>query len=198
MTDVQNTSADAAESRKVAEHDWLAPDGQAVDDIEAATGYRYRQVIGAGGDFAYQIPGAVAGSVQTMLALFGTKTKAINWSSQLRGTDRRMPIDVAALAGRFAEIADGQWPEREGGGGGRGYDLEKLYAAFADVMGRKKKPINETKVRGALAEGGTIGGQALDAKQYRAAIMKVDGVRTAYDRLMGNTTRLDDIADDFA
>lgn len=177
---------------KKADYRWLNARGEEVEDIEVATGVSYEPV--AGGRAVWQIPGAVLGSVQTMLALAGAKI-------ELRNAGRG-EAEVGEGGGpanrRIAACVAGDWGARSGGGGGggRGYDLDKLADAIADVMTRKKKNFNREKVRAALENGGMIGGHALEAKAYRAALVAMVGVREAYDRLMGRQTKVEDIADD--
>lgn len=179
--------------RKIADHFWLAADGSAVEDIEKAAGYRYQEEV-TGGRMDYIVPGILVGTVQGMFALFGAKTKAINWSSQLR-TENDGRLDISALQAKFAKVRDGAWPEREGGG--FRYDLDKLADALVAVLTKKKKPANRDKIRAAMEAGGSIGGKSLDAKDYVKTVASVDGVKGEYDRLMGRSTDIASIGDDF-
>lgn len=139
----------AEKSRKVAEHAYVDAAGAKVA-IEKATGISYALVANADKGvekteaFVYQIPGAVAGSPVTMLALFGGRTKATNESSsnrQNRAKGESEIDDRQAVADWFGELADGVWPADERTRGPR-YDMDRLAEAAVTVylaMGKKVK-----------------------------------------------------------
>lgn len=177
-TDTTTVAAVAAAKReKQATHYWLGADGaDKVGDKwleqEAATGYRYASE--AGWTFEYQVPGAVIGSVATMLALFGAKTLAINTASAARQADADQKD---ALVSRFTkELFDGHWAD-ERTGGGRAYDEETIIAAVVSV-GAKAGADNE-KVKAKIAA--TPGG----LQAYAKAAMTNPQVRAAYDKIKG-------------
>lgn len=124
--------AENGESRKVAEHGYVGPDGGEVDTINEATGISYTHVRD-GWDFAWQIPGAEAGDPQTLLAVFGAKTLATNTTS---GARQRDEDEQEALVERFGNLEKGVWRERAEGGGGRGpkYDKDVLAAALIETF----------------------------------------------------------------
>lgn len=124
----QKAAAEAAaenspESRKVAEHGYVGPDGSPVDSIDEATGISYLHVRDKW-NFTYQIPGAVVASPATLLAVFGAKTLATNTTS---GARQRGEDEQKALVDRFSSVDEGTWRERsEGGGRGPKYDKDVL------------------------------------------------------------------------
>lgn len=129
-----------ATTRKAADHSYIDTSGNKVERIEQAAGIKYVDLRTGGGEFAYIVPDAAPGSVQTMLAIFGAKTLATNSASAARqardkGADDAPANDVAGIAERFDELAEGQWAERaEGAPRGPKYDREVL----ADVLAQQK------------------------------------------------------------
>lgn len=198
-----------ADDNKTPKHQWLL-DGQSVDAIEKANGIAYND---NGESFVWTLPGATAGTPQTMLALFGARTLATNTVSAQYGpkanpADKVRPrkadaaeTDVAALRDRFAAITTGDWGAERGGGGSIGYNLDDLCEALGQVVTAAGAPFNAEKVRATLETGGTYRGQALDAKAYRKAIYDVAGVKEAYQALRAAkrpAVAVEDVADEFA
>lgn len=148
----QGASAPQPFKRKIAERDYLGPDGSVVDDEEEAAGVRYTQ-LASGKSIDILIPNASPGSVQTMLAAFGAKTWVGNLVSQFKG-------DLGAVQGRVSELADNNWPGRAPGEGPVSkINLDALAVAMALVA-------EET---GKLKEGDS-------ADEYKArARAKIDG-----------------------
>lgn len=123
MSDQTQTNGDSPEPRKVAEHAYIKPDGSEADSINEATGISYSHVRD-GWDFSWQIPGAVAGSPQTLGALFGFRTLATNTTS---GARQRGEDEHEALIERFGNVEQGIWRERaEGVARGPKYDKDVL------------------------------------------------------------------------
>ena len=197
----------------MATHQFVDANMQVVD-IENAKGIRYSPKDKATESdtwFTYLI----TPEARDMLAAFGAKTLATNTVSSFyeglpkgapKGTQRARKADgpaddVSGLAERFAAIVAGEWgAERGGGGGGVGYNLEDLLAALTDVMAEAGTAVNQDKVAAALRDGGTFKGAALDAKQYRKAVIGVEGVRARYEAIRAAkqpTVTADEVADEF-
>ena len=185
---------------QVADHEFLDDDGNITKDVTKGVGYRYIDKA-TGRAMDYFLPEASAGHPLTMFGLFGAKTKAVNWSSSIRGAgdNRESTVDVDLLAAKFAQVAQDVWPSDAGGGGGFKYNLDKLTEALGMVLTAAGKPFDFDKVRKAMEDGGSIGGVALDAAQYRSKVAAIEGVRAAYDSLTGKTVSVDEAAseDDF-
>lgn len=103
-------------------------------DIERATGCRYVSVSDGknGKTLDLQMPGAVAGSVQTMCALFGWSTQATAAATSNRervaNDPERFADDTDAVAERWSRLVDGDWGAKAGGGG-LAIDTAVLYDA---------------------------------------------------------------------
>lgn len=174
-------TATAPESTKregKAEHGYVDAAGNAVDKIEAATGISYKN-LATGKVFVYQIPGAQVGAEATMLALFGSKTKATNTASGVRNDkkDPGTPEDEdAAIAEFFGELKPGNWPGDRGGGGARAIDIELLIEALAGQFKAEKKPFDADKYRVKLT----------DDADYRKKVYGLDSVKGRYMLLRAN------------
>lgn len=198
----------------MAKHILIDAAREVTDDQAKAVGVRYFPGDKAEGEsFEYMIPGATAGSPQTMVAVLGVKTLMTNTVSSFyealpkgapKGSARPRKADapasdLAGLADRFAAIVDGDWGAERGGGGGVGYNLEDLLDAIDQTYQALGTQINRDKVSNGLANGGTYKGQALDAKAYRKAMISIEGVRAAYEAIRAAkapTTAPEDAADD--
>lgn len=198
----------------MAKHVYLDQTGEVTDDQAKAVGVRYFPGDKAEGEsFTYAIPGAVAGSPQTMIAVLGTKTLMTNTVSSFyealpkgapKGSARPRKAeapasDIAGLEDRFAAIVDGDWGAERGGGGGVGYNLDDLLDAIDQTYSALGVNINRDKVANGLANGGDYKKQALDAKAYRKAMISIEGVRAAYEAIRAAkapTTAPEDAADD--
>lgn len=173
--------------RKVAEKEFIDASG-AVVPIEQATGILYKS-LADGKTFSYQIPEAVAGSPQTMIALFGATTLATNKASQNRNgsDDDKYDSDVDAIADRFSAIVTGDWGT-ERGGGGRGINADVLLEAIRSAITMDDAKAAKVKAR-------------LDSDaEYRRTMRNHEQVRGKYDELMAArrpaiTTALDDLLD---
>lgn len=132
MTDVQTSK-----KRKLAEHSYIDLQGNEVEQVEQATGIHYLH-IAAGSEFEYQIPGAVAGSPQTMLAAFGGRTLATNEASQVKQKHGAKADPVANIRERFDGINSGTWVDRTREG--FTVNLDALTQALIDAMVADGKP----------------------------------------------------------
>lgn len=182
-TATTETAAAKAKREKQATHYWLASDGsdkQVIDgkvtdkwlEQEQATGYRY--VSESGFKFDYQVPGALIGSVTTMLALFGAKTLAINTASAARQADADQ---LEALNSRFTkELYEGHWAD-ERTGGGRAYDEETIIAAVVQVAGSKGATPENVAAKIKALPGGlqAYAKNAMTNPQVNAAYNKIKG-----------------------
>jgi len=144
-----------AKRAKRAEHDYLDASGAVVDEQEAATGCRYKDVAtGKVADF--QVLGVKAGSVAAMLAAFGLKTLMTNTASGNRNTPTGESTgidDVTAIVNRLGELKDGQWAApSEGGVRGPKYDNAVLATIFAEFMEKKGKTVDVAKVEEKLTD----------------------------------------------
>lgn len=129
--------------QQVAKHYLLLPDGTVTKDIEEATGIRYEDITSKE-VFDFQLAGAEPGKPITMLALFGSKTKATNEASQYRqAVDRGDEVDVesqvVAIREAFAMIETGVWREKSEGGFAR-IDRAALAQAIIDVKQAANAP----------------------------------------------------------
>lgn len=157
----------ATNKPRIAEHDWIDANGDVVESIEEATGIKYRQ-LATDESMTWQIPGAVPGSIQTMMAAFGARTKATNSTLAAREKRKRdntfTTSDVAHMKEIFAQIQVGQWGAPSEGGVKRGpkYDLDVLTAvicAMIEAEGGSPDPLkirakcgdSPAYVRGAIA-----------------------------------------------
>lgn len=156
MSNTEQAPASEPKRAKTAFHDYVDAAGNPVD-IEKATGFRYQPAALVGKDdkgnpvydrtgpaFAYQIPGAQPGSVQTMLAVFGADTLSTNTRSgayQQRGKVADPAADIAAIAARFAEgeLKDGQWATPGEGARGPKYDRDVLAACIIEQIEADRK-----------------------------------------------------------
>lgn len=163
-----NTDQEETKTRKLADHGLIGADGAAVDEQEKATGVTYKD-LATGQVATYQIPGAVAGSVQTMLAIFGAKTLATNTASANKQND--YPVgNVEAINTRFAAIVDGDWGVERGGGGGVRIDIDLLVEALAVQFKREKQPFDPDKYRTKITED----------EAYRKRVFGLDSVKAQY------------------
>ncbi|HXV74199.1 MAG TPA: hypothetical protein VD713_05660 [Sphingomonadales bacterium] len=182
------TADTAAKVERKAAHAWLLPDGVETKAIASATGASYTDKA-TGESASYQIPGAVAGSVTTMLACFGLRTLMTNTASQARQARDRGEADVGGdvenIRERLAEIKDGAWgAERAGGGLGRGINIPALVDAIEEVATKKRKPFDRAVVLQRVTE---------DAK-YRRDVKAIPEVLVAYTKRTSTGKSLDDVS----
>lgn len=171
-----------ATREKQANHKLVDAAGSPVEDWEKATGIVYEDVKTKEA-FNFQIPGAQPGSVQTMFALFGARTRATNTASANRNADEASGIsDVAAIRAVFDGVKDGDWNASRGGGGFQ-IDLDKLCEAIGIVKKRAKQPFDAAATLARLTA----------EKAYKDAAMSVADVKAEYGRLTakGGTTIAD-------
>lgn len=174
-------AAAAGDSKKpsVAEHDWINAAGDVVDDLELATGIKYRDKS-TGEYFTYQIPLAEPGKVQTMFAVWGARTKAINTGSaarQKRKSDADFNAsDVAHMTATFAGIVDGTWEAAGERKRGPAYDLDVLADAIVFVLTNAGATPNHDKIRAKLG----------DDVSYRSGAMKMPEVLQEYNARKGS------------
>jgi hypothetical protein len=177
-------TTETAKTRKVADHFYLDASGNVVEEQEKATGIRY-QVVATKENFDFQVPGAVPGSVQTMIALFGAKTLAINTASQNRQDPESDVTDPVAISERFSLIKDGDWGVSRGGGGGARIDIDLLIEALGQVYKKEKKPFDPDKYGTAIR----------DNEEYRKKVFSNLAVKARYMTLKaekaGGTAGLD-------
>lgn len=140
MADITTNEAD--ESRSIAQHEFIATAGGEKVSIEQAVGIRYIDRA-SGSKFEWIIPDAKAGSPQTMLALFGSKTKATNETSRVRqrlnGPQTAAEPQLEALDEVFESISNGVWREKAEGGGGSRTDKGVLADVLIEMLGTTAK-----------------------------------------------------------
>ena len=113
-TETETTTKNSA----VAKHFLLTSTGEVTEKEEEATGIRYVS-LASGRTLDFQVPGAVAGTPQTMGAVFGFKTLATNEASAMRQKEGPNSDQIGAIEERFALISTGQWVDRTREGGPR-------------------------------------------------------------------------------
>lgn len=142
MTDT--TTNDADPKKSVAKHELIAAPGGEHTTMTAAAGIRYTDKA-TGEVFEFMIPGAVAGSPQTMLALFGAKTKATNEASRVRNGDKGdSQAQLEAIDEVFANIANGVWREKAEGSSGTRTDKVLLAQVLVTALGEKAQGTVDT------------------------------------------------------
>lgn len=171
-----------AKREQKAKHSYLAADGSVTKDMLEATGIRYEDVA-TGETFDWQIPGATAGSPQTMVAVFGSKTLATNEASQVRqAVGRGEDVDgseVEGILARFALIESGTWREASEGGVGKKVDRDVLAAAIVEAQAALGNTRDLADVRQKLDD---------NTKFFRDA-RKAEDVRAIYDAKMGRVAK---------
>ena len=132
-----DTAISAKEEKKPVA-DKMFVDGAGLEaEIEKATGLSYKS-LASGTTYVYPIPGAKAGDVITMLALFGATTLATNTASFNRNSAKaedRFADDSEAVKARFERIVEGDWGTRAGGG--VGVDVQVLFDAITEITGEE-------------------------------------------------------------
>ena len=137
---------DVVETKReaVAKHELIAEAGGEHTSIDKAVGIRYTDRK-SGQVFEYLIPGAVAGSPATMLALFGAKTKATNEASRIRnGEGGDAQAQFEALDEVFGNISQGVWREKAEGGSGSRTDRALLATVLVEMLGEKAQGTVDT------------------------------------------------------
>ena len=175
MTDT--TTNDKATREAVAKHELIAAPGGDHSDMQTAVGIRYTDKS-SGEKFEYIIPGAVAGTPLTMLALFGAKTKATNETSRVRngaGGDHKAQLE--ALDEVFESISNGVWREKAEGGGGSRTDKDVLAQVLLDQLGTQAKGDHAYYVQ-----------RLTDEKGYVQKVMSNDSIKDEYRKRVGKTS----------
>ena len=172
------TAPEKAKRTQLAEHEFIDANGAVQEQIEHATGIRYTDKL-TGAVFSYQIPDAVAGSVGTMLALFGAKTKATNAASAARQARERSSdfthTDVEYIASIFDAIKDGQWEVPGEGKREPKYDLDVLTDVIVELLAASGKTQDREKMRAKLES---------DIKFRRGALARPE-IKQAYNDKVG-------------
>ena len=178
--------------RKVADHFWLNAAGEVVEDIEDATGIRYKDAA-SGKAFDYQAKPNT--DSLRMFGLFGMRTLATNEASAARQKDGGSDDQLAAIAERFAFIDGtdgtgngGKWVDRTREGGAR-WDLAVLATAAVNVLERIGK-LTDDEAKGKAYE--RFLAQMTDYKAKVTTIRSVEGVEAEYKRLQGKTAKTAD------
>ncbi len=173
--------------RQVAKHSLLDSAGNIVEEMEAATGFRYLD-IASGETFDYQLK--ANSDALRMLALFGGRTLATNEASAERQKDGGSAEQLTAIKDRFALLDTGVWVDRTREGGPR-IDQAILASAVLDVMvaaGKAQEDERAARVAKLLEN------WAADPKKVTVA-HSVPQVRDQYAKLTGKTARtVDDLA----
>jgi hypothetical protein len=178
------TTKDKRES--VAKHELIAVAGGEHTEIAKATGIRYTDRT-SGTIFEYLIPNAVAGSAQTMLALFGAKTKATNEASRVRnGQNGDVVAQFEAIDEVFENITNGVWREKAEGGGGSRTDkavLAQVLVSFLEAAGKLNGTVDTYQNRLETEDG------------YMKKVLSNSEIKSAYNKAVGKTgAAADDLA----
>lgn len=186
MTDTTTNEAVAEKRAAVAKHELITAPGGEHTAIDKATGIRYTDRA-SGQVFEYMIPDAVAGSAQTMLALFGAKTKATNEASRVRnGQDGDVTAQFEAIDEVFENITKGIWREKAEGGGGSRTDkavLAQVLVQWLEGQGKLNGTVDTYQNRLETEDG------------YMKKVLSNDEVRSAYRKRMNKTgPAADDLA----
>ena len=179
MTDTTTNETPAATTRaSVAKHELIEAPGGEHTSIDKALGIRYTDRE-SGQVFEYMIPGAVAGSPATMLALFGAKTKATNEASRVRnGKDGDTTAQFEAIDEVFENITKGVWREKAEGGGGSRTDKAVLAAVlveFLEQAGKLNGTVDTYQNRLETEDG------------YMKKVLSNDAIKSAYRKRVGKT-----------
>ncbi len=188
MTDTQVANAEPAK-RKLADHAYVNAANAKVA-IAEGTGIQYKSLADAW-EFGWQIPGASAGSPQTMVALFGARTLSINETSAARQNDQDQ---LAALNSRFGDLANGVWREHaEGAVRGPKFDKDILAVCIVESLGDAAKGDAEY-YRAKLGTESDTEEQASAARKYYAKIRTKTKIMAAYYTALGRDQDDTDIA----
>lgn len=146
MTDVQTTNGKKRPPKKpIAEHELVDAQGNAVEEVESAQGYRYTLL--ANSDTFDWYWSQANDDEKRMLALFGAKTLATNETSQVRNNLKGAgsPAEqMESLRERFSVLRGGSWDRpSDGTGAVTKIDKTALATAIVDVLIAKGK-ITET------------------------------------------------------
>lgn len=193
---VETEVSDATSKRAVAKHYLLNAAGQVVEKEEEATGIRYVH-LSTGRTLDYQVPGAVAGTPQTMGAVFGFKTLATNEASAMRQKEGDNSDQVGAIEERFALIDTGQWVDRTREGGPR-TDKDLLSQAGINIMQAARVADGQPAYTEAeyQAEVSKLRAKMEADSKVVTLVGKVAGVSAEYAKLAGKSTKtVSDLAD---
>lgn len=164
------------ERKAVAKHELIAAAGGEHTSMDKAIGIRYTDK--ASNDvFEFLIPDAVAGSPQTMLALFGAKTKATNEASRIRNGEKGdSQAQLEAIDEIFQNIAKGVWREKAEGGGGSRTDKALLAQVLVEALGEKAQGTVDTYQNRLETD-----------EAYYKKVWSNDAVKSEYKRRKGQT-----------
>lgn len=185
-TETPAAAPEKAKSRdSVAKHELIAEPGGEHTSIDKAVGIRYVDKRDANYKFEYMIPGGVAGSPATMLALFGAKTKATNEASRVRnGQGGDITAEFEAIDEAFANIDKGIWREKAEGGGGSRTDKALLAQCLVEALGEKAQGTVDTYQHRLETE-----------EAYYKKVWSNEAVKAEYKRRKGTTgTAISDLA----
>ncbi len=207
MTDTTVAAPAAPTKAATAVRDWINPAGQPVDagKENEATGLRYIHLATAkrikpdynpetdpapaGSVFEHQFGNA--GSIETMLAIFGGLTLAGNVvNTATNGPKGDKTADVIPLISeRFAELAKGVWADRAGGVGGVRYDKDLLSQTIATVKGETDPAPYLAKMATKVdpKTGATVADDHKGAISYGAYALRNPTVADAYAKASGKT-----------
>ncbi len=193
MNDTAGTAAPApaakAKRESKGDHAYLNSAGAVVESIEEATGISYKDVA-TGDTFTYQIPGAEAGKVVTMFAIFGAKTRATNAASAARQKRDRdasyLQSDVDYVTETFGETTDGTWAIAGEGARAPSYDDELLADVIVELIEASGKTQDRNKVVDKLK----------NDKKYRAGAIANPQIKSAYFAKVGRDMSIDALAVD--
>lgn len=165
-----------------AKHEYLDAGGSPTKAMSEACGVKYTD-IATGENFEFLIPGATAGSPQTMLAVFGAKTLATNEASQVRQAVARGEevegSEVDGIIARFDLLEKGTWREVGEGRIGVKVDRDALAAAIVEAQAKLGKTRDLLEIRQRLDD---------DVAFFRKA-RKADDVTAIYNAKVGKETK---------
>jgi len=189
MTETETETT--ASKRAVAKHYLLTSTGEVTENEGEATGIRYVS-LASGRTFDYQVPGATAGSPQSMLAVFGAKTLATNEASAMRQKEGDSSDQVGAIEERFALIDTGQWVDRTREGGPR-TDRDALATAAVQILSEAEaakeggRPFDAATMATKVAE--LRAKIEADPTKMVSFLGKITGVSARYAQLVGKATK---------
>lgn len=208
MTDVQTAETGKTKKVAVALRDWINANGQPVDAGKEAeaTGLRYTHLPTARrldpafnpetsaphADAVFEHQFGNAGSIETMLAIFGGMTLAGNVvNTAINGPKGDPSINpIPLIKARFDELLTGVWADRATGVGGVRYDAEKLAQAIANAKGETDPAPYAAKMANKVdpKTGAVVANDTKGAISYGAFALRNAKVKSQYDTLAGTGT----------
>lgn len=214
MTD-QTSTAETSKPKKVAValRDWINQAGLPVEggDEASATGFRYTHLPTArranpafnpetdtpDPSAVYSLQVGTAGTIETMLAIFGGLTLAGNIVNTLthgpKGDPDVNPIPL--IEERMAELQKGVWADRATGVGGVRYDKDSLASAIATAKGETNPAPYLAKMENKVdpKTGAVVPADQKGAISYGAFALRNAKVKAAYDALTGGGVQIDSL-----